>query len=166
MKSTRLLGLLGLLIVGAIFVTACGADDAEVVPTPVFEPTAAPSGDAPEATPVPAAADPAPTAVATEAPAALVGDSANGETLFGVNGCSGCHSTGANSIVGPGLSDVGATAATRVDGESADEYLTHAIVAPNDFLVDGYPGIMPLTFGDSLSKQEIADLVAYLVSLP
>jgi|TARA_B110000263_G_C15168606_1_gene445824 cytochrome c2 len=166
MKSTRLLGLIGLLIVGAIFVTACEAEGPEVVPTPIFEPTAAPSGGEPESTSVPAASDPASTAVPDEAPAALVGDSANGETLFGVNGCSGCHSTGANSIVGPGLSDVGATAATRVDGESADEYLTHAIVAPNDFLVDGYPGIMPLTFGDSLSKQEIADLVAYLVSLP
>ena len=161
MISTRLMSLTGLLIVGAIFIAACGSDDAEVVPTPVFEPTAAPAGDAPAATAPPAAA-PEPTA----APAALVGDAGNGETVFGVAGCSGCHSTGSNQIVGPGLSGMGATAETRVDGQTADEYLTTAIVSPNEFIVDGFSGIMPATFGDSLSEQEIADVVAYLVSLP
>lgn len=160
MKSTRLLGLTGLLIGGAIVLAACGSDDAEIVPTPVFEPTAAPAGQAP------AAATTAPAAP-TAAPAALVGDSANGQTLFGANGCSGCHSTGSNKIVGPGLSGIGTLAETRVDGQAADEYLTKAIVSPNAFVVtDYFPDLMPTTFGQSLSDQEVSDLVAYLVSLP
>ncbi len=29
-----------------------------------------------------------------------------------------------------------------------------------------FPGIMPGNFGQSLSEQEVADLVAYLISLP
>ena len=164
MNSTRLMSLTGLLVVVAIFIAACGSDDAEVVPTPIFEPTSAPAGDVPDA-PVattPPAAEPEPTA----APAALVGDPSNGETVFGSAGCSGCHSTGSNQVVGPGLSGVGTTAETRVDGLSATEYLTTSIVSPNDFVVDGFSGIMPGSFGDSLSEQEIADLVSYLVSLP
>jgi len=158
------MSLTGLLIVGAIFVAACGSDDAEVVPTPVFEPTAAPSGDAPAATAVPdAPAEVDPTAV-PEAPA--VGDATNGEALFAVQGCSGCHSTGENRVVGPGLSGVGVRAETRVDGQSADEYLTTSIISPIEFLVPDFPGIMPGNFGSAMSEAEIADLVAYLVSLP
>ncbi len=160
------MSLTGLLIVGAIFVAACGSDDAEAVPTPVFEPTAAPSGDAPAATAVPdAPAEVDPTAV-PEAPA--VGDATNGEALFTApaQGCSGCHSTGENRVVGPGLSGVGVRAETRVDGQSADEYLTTSIISPIEFLVPDFPGIMPGNFGSSMSESEIADLVAYLVSLP
>ena len=166
MFSTRRVSLTSLLIVGAIFFAACTSDDAEVVPTPVFEPTAAPSGDAPAATAVPGApAEVARTAV-PEAPAAAAGDATNGEALFSAQGCSGCHSTGENRVVGPGLSGVGVTAETRVDGQSAEEYLTTSIKSPNDFLVPDFPGIMPGNFGSSMSETEIADLVTYLISLP
>ena len=161
MKSTRLLGLTGLLIGGAIVLAACGGGDEEIVPTPVFEPTAAPA-----ATSAPAPTT-APTAAPTAAPVTLVGDAANGEALFGVQGCSGCHSTGANRVVGPGLSGVGTTAETRVAGLNADEYLTQSIKSPNAFVVpDFFADLMPTTFGQTLSEQEIADIVAYLISLP
>lgn len=163
MNKTRLLGLTGLLIVGAIFIAACGSDEAEPVPTPVFEPTAAPAGDVPENTDDASAHAPA----ATAAPVALVGDAGNGEAIFtGSSGCSGCHSTGSNTLVGPGLSGIGTIAESRVPGQSASEYLTAAIVAPNDFIVENFSPIMPGSFGDSLSEQEIADVVAYLISLP
>ncbi len=169
MFSTRLMSLTGLLIVSAIFLAACESDDAEVVPTPVFEPTAAPSGDASAATAISAVPDApaevAPTAV-PEAPAAVAGDVTNGEALFGAQGCSACHSTGENRVVGPGLSGIGVRAETRVDGQSADEYLTTAIISPNDFLVPDFPGIMPGNFGSSMSETEISDLVAYLIALP
>lgn len=162
MKSTRLLGLTGLLIGGAIVLAACGGGDEEIVPTPVFEPTAAPAGQAPAATSAPAA-----TTAPTAAPAALVGDAVNGEALFAAQGCSVCHSTGANTVVGPGLSGVGTTAETRVAGQTADEYLTVSIVSPNEFVgADYFPNLMPATFGQTLSEQEIADIVAYLISLP
>jgi len=166
MFSTRRMSLPGLLIVGAFFFLACASDDGEVVPTPVFEPTAAPSADAPAAMAVQdAPAEVAPTAV-PEAPTAAAGDATNGEALFAVQGCSSCHSTGENRVVGPGLSGVGVRAETRVDGQSADEYLTTSIKSPNDFLVPDFPGIMPGNFGSSMSETEISDLVAYLISIP
>ena len=161
MKSNRLLGLTGLLIGGAIVLAACGGGDEEIVPTPVFEPTAAPA-----ATSAPAPTT-APTAAPTAAPVTLVGDAVNGEALFAAQGCSGCHSTGANRVVGPGLSGVGTTAETRVAGLNADEYLTQSIKSPNAFVVpDFFADLMPATFGQTLSEQEIADIVAYLISLP
>ena len=166
MISTRRMSLTGLLIVGAIFFAACESDDGEVVPTPVFEPTAAPSGDAPAAMSVPdVPAEVAPVGV-PEAPAPPAGDATNGEALFAAQGCSSCHSTGENSIVGPGLSGVGVRAETRVEGQSANDYLTMAIKSPNDFLVPDFPGIMPGNFGSSMSETEISDLVAYLISIP
>ena len=154
MFSTRRMSLTGLLIVGAIFFAACASGDAEVVPTPVFEPTVAPSEVAPTAVP--------------EEPAVATGDATNGEALFAApaQGCSGCHSTGENRVVGPGLSGVGVRAETRVDGQTAEEYLTTSIKSPNDFIVPDFPGIMPGTFASSMSEAEIADIVAYLISLP
>ena len=179
MKSTRLLGLTGLFIGGVIVLAACGSDSVEVVPTPVFEPTAAPAGQAPAAataapqetavtapTEAPAPQETAVTAP-TEAPASPAGDAGNGEALFGANGCSGCHSTGSNRVVGPGLSGIGTTGESRVAGLSADQYVNDSIVSPNDFIVEGFsPGLMPGTFGETLSEQDVADLVAYLISLP
>ena len=163
MISIRLMSLTGLLVVGAIFIAACEAAEPEIVPTPVFHPTPAPVGDVPDA---PSTADTAtamdPLATSVE----ITGDIDSGESLFGSSGCSGCHSTGANRLVGPGLSGVGSAAETRVAGLTANEYLTASIVAPGDFVVPEYSNIMPATFGDTLSEQEIADLVAYLVSLP
>lgn len=166
MISTRRMSLTGLLIVGAIFFAACQGEDAEVVPTPVFEPTVAPAGDAPTAMSVPdVPAEVAPTAV-PEAQDAATGDATNGEALFAAQGCSGCHSTGENSVVGPGLSGVSVRAETRVEGQSANDYLTMSIKSPNDFLVPDFPGIMPGNFGSSMSETEISDLVAYLISIP
>ena len=70
-------------------------------------------------------------------------------------------------MVGPGLSGVGTTAETRVAGLNADEYLTQSIKSPNAFVVpDFFADLMPTTFGQTLSEQEIADIVAYLISLP
>lgn len=166
MISTRRMSLTGLLIAGAIFFAACESEDAEVVPTPVFEPTVAPSGDVPAAMSVPdTPVEVAPTAV-PEAPVVATGDATNGEVLFAAQGCSGCHSTGENRIVGPGLSGVGVRAEIRVEGQSANDYLTMSIKSPNDFLVPDFPGIMPGNFGSSMSETEISDLVAYLISIP
>ncbi len=151
------------MIVGAMFVAACGSDEADVVPTPIFEPTAASAGDTSDS---PAADTTAPAADPVDVPEALVGDAGNGEAVFSSAGCAACHSTESTDGVGPGLSGVGTTAETRVDGQTANEYLTAAIVAPNEFVVPDFAPIMVTTFADSLSEQEIADVVAYLVALP
>ncbi|MDP6824216.1 MAG: cytochrome c [Dehalococcoidia bacterium] len=89
---------------------------------------------------------------------------AKGEAIFKGNNCSGCHSTGSDQIVGPGLAEVGDNAATRVSGLSADDYLEQSIREPGAFIVDGFSDGMPAIFTD-LSETEMSDLVAFLKSL-
>ena len=69
-------------------------------------------------------------------------------------------------MAGPTWYAMAATAAERVEGQDATTYLYNSIVHPNDYLVDGYAaGIMLQNYGDTLSDQDVADLVAYLLTL-
>jgi cytochrome c len=98
----------------------------------------------------------------------LVGDAAKGQALFqGAAGCNACHNANSTAqLVGPGLKGVAARAATRKPGYTAIQYLHESIVAPNAFVVPGFSaGIMPQTFAQTLTPQQIADLIAYLLSL-
>lgn len=86
-------------------------------------------------------------------------------------GCFACHSIATEGIRGgergPDLSGVGGRATTRVPGTAAGDYLTEHIKRGSDasfFVVQGYPPIMP-PFGQRLKKEEIDDLVAFLLSL-
>jgi len=145
--------------------------------TPTLAPTTAP-------TTAPAAATVAATTAATSAPAAaaggisptpdawtamnLVGDAARGQALFqGAAGCNACHNaTSTTTLVGPGLKGVAVRAQTRRPGYTVVQYLHESIVWPNAFIVPGFtPGIMPQTFGQTLTPQQIADLIAYLQTL-
>jgi cytochrome c oxidase subunit II len=94
-----------------------------------------------------------------------------GLAVFNNSGCSGCHTfTPAKSggTTGPSLDDVtqdfnrakgdGKTKATDVAG-----FIKESIVQPNAYIAQGYaPGIMPQTFGTSLSAKDLNDVVAYL----
>ncbi|NQW16485.1 MAG: cytochrome c oxidase subunit II [Chloroflexi bacterium] len=92
--------------------------------------------------------------------------SENGEQLFLNTGCSGCHSTGTNTIVGPGLGGLSDRAGSTVESLSAEDYVAQSIVSPSAYIVGGAPvSAMPGTFGAQLSAGEIDDLVAYLLSL-
>ncbi len=105
-----------------------------------------------------------PRFVAAIAPADMPGDPANGEAVFNNTGCMGCHAVDTDAAgVGPGLKGIGAIAGERVDGQSAIEYLRAAIVAPNEYIVEGYDPIMPPY--DTLSDDDLNDLIAYLLSL-
>ena len=101
------------------------------------------------------------------ADAIKMGDLANGESLALTNGCVGCHSLDPNvKMTGPTWHNIGDTAVNRVEGMGPAAYLYHSIIAPDDYVVEGFPGgVMPKNFGDSLSTQELGDLVAYLLSL-
>ena len=107
------------------------------------------------------------------APAAAPGGNADaGKALFAQStigsqpGCVTCHSLDAGTtIVGPSMAGIGAAAASKVSGESAEQWLRNSIVNPNAYLEEGFAeGIMP-TYGDALSEQQVNDLVAYLLSL-
>ncbi len=92
-------------------------------------------------------------------------DTARAEQVALAYGCVGCHSLDPNQMMsGPTWYHMGDTAAGRVPGESPAFYIHHSIVAPNDYLVPGYQGgIMPADFGQRMSTQELADIVAYLL---
>ncbi|MCA9874203.1 MAG: cytochrome c [Anaerolineales bacterium] len=82
-------------------------------------------------------------------------------------GCITCHSLEPGVvIVGPSHAGVATRAETYVEGMSAEDYLHESIVSPDAHVVDGFtPGVMYQNFGEELNDQEIADLVAYLMTL-
>ena len=56
-------------------------------------------------------------------------------------------------------------AASRIPGLSAEEYIRNSMVNPSDYLVEGFPDVMAKNLAQVLSSQDIADLVAYLMTL-
>jgi nitric oxide reductase subunit C len=110
------------------------------------------------------------------------GDPAQGEKLFrrtllGARpepGCITCHSlTLATVLLGPSLADVATRSTTTIQqadykgqAASVEQYLQESISAPNVYLAPGFaPDVMRPTFAAELSSQEIADLVAFLLTL-
>jgi mono/diheme cytochrome c family protein len=96
------------------------------------------------------------------------GDVARGEVLF-TSGkelappCSGCHIP--NAPASPDLAGFGEVAATRVEGESAHEYAFYSITEPGRFIVEGYGNAMYNMYDEALTPQDLADLIAYILSL-
>jgi hypothetical protein len=92
-------------------------------------------------------------------------DTSAAETLALRYGCVGCHVLDPNqTMVGPTWHNMGDTAVIRVPAESPALYLYESIVNPNAYVVPGYPAnIMPQNFGETMSVQEIGEMVAYLL---
>lgn len=123
-----------------------------------------------------AATEPAGPAVGTDINIELPqGDAANGEVLATSQGCVGCHvstQTGpAWEASGdqPGIGDRAATRFTQEDytgsAETPEGYLLESIVDPNVYLVEGFQPVMPANYGESLTSQQAADLIAYMLTL-
>jgi mono/diheme cytochrome c family protein len=89
--------------------------------------------------------------------------------------CKACHTidteAAAKGLVGPNLTHIGTEAGTLVAGQSAADYIRTSIINPSAFIAPKCPAgacvdkVMPPTFGQKLSQQELDDLVAYLLSL-
>jgi len=102
------------------------------------------------------------------------GDPARGETLFNGTasladgkpaGCAGCHVSGAGTIA-PDIRGIATRAATRKEGYSAEKYIHESIVQPDAYVVQGFnAGVMPPDFGQRMSAQNLADIMAYLMTL-
>jgi cytochrome c oxidase subunit 2 len=84
--------------------------------------------------------------------------SADGAAVFEANGCGGCHvmeAAGATGTTGPNLDEV------LADKDAA--FIEESIVDPEAEIADGYNGgIMPTSFGDTLSPEELQALVKYI----
>ncbi len=90
------------------------------------------------------------------------------ETSLGTNaGCRICHSLEPGvKLVGPSFYGIAERAGRRVPGMSAEEYLRQSILEPDAYVPEGYPsGQMLPNLGEILSKEQIDDLVAFLMSL-
>ena len=87
-----------------------------------------------------------------------------GATTFADAGCGGCHTfakAGTDAEIGPHLDDLAADA--EAAGMPVAEFVRQSIVDPNAVLADGYQeGVMPKTFGDTLTPDALDALVAYL----
>lgn len=98
------------------------------------------------------------------------GDAARGAELFsqalnGAPACSSCHNPDATTLVGPGMEGYSQRAATQVQGQSAEAYTFTSITQPAAHIVSGFPNTMYTQYGRQLSAQQIADLIAYLLTL-
>jgi len=92
----------------------------------------------------------------------------DGEHLAASYGCTACHSTGSNRMVGPGWGNLYGSERTLSNGSTVkvdDAYLAAAILEPDRQVPQGYvPGVMP-SFAGKLKPQELDALVAYIRSL-
>jgi cytochrome c2 len=87
---------------------------------------------------------------------------ADGADIFATN-CTSCHSTGDDTIVGPGLAGIGERAALRVAGMSAYDYLQQSLREPSAYVVDGFPAVMPEW--SHLGDDSVDALIEYLTTL-
>ena len=88
-----------------------------------------------------------------------------GLTVFNSNGCSACHTLSAANAtgkVGPDLDNLVSYAKTAK--QPLEPFVHQSIVDPNAYIQPGYPkNVMPDTFGQSLTKEQLDHLVTFLV---
>ncbi len=111
-----------------------------------------------------------PTSVA-ELPA---GDAENGANLYQVTyACASCHGQideeGSNAV-GPWLGNIAEVGPQRQEGYTAADYIYESILKPNTFIAPDCPNAactepstMPGNFGERMSLQDMADIMAFLL---
>jgi hypothetical protein len=104
------------------------------------------------------------------------GDINRGKDLAESKGCTGCHvTTNAGpawepSEGQPGIGDRAETRFTQADytgqATTAEQYLFESIVNTNVYVVEGFaPNIMLSTYGETLTVEEVSDLITYMLSI-
>jgi mono/diheme cytochrome c family protein len=95
------------------------------------------------------------------------GDSNAGQALFnGALGCAGCHT----GVAAPDMAGVAGRAEQHATEDPTNyptprHYLVTSIVNPPFYVVEGFQPIMPTNFGERLTIEDMANLIAYLESL-
>lgn len=103
------------------------------------------------------------------------GDAAAGETLAQTLGCTACHitaPTGPAWLPTGGEPGIGERAEQRItqpdytgSAETPEQYLFESIVDPGVYLVEGFTDLMPHTYGQTLTDEQTADLIEYLLNI-
>lgn len=106
----------------------------------------------------------------------VVGDVERGKKLYNsatlgpksAEGCATCHNydeAAGEADKAPYTAGTATRAETRVPGMSAEEYLRESITTPNAYVVENYKeGDMYQEWAKDLNEQQMADLIAYLLS--
>ena len=89
------------------------------------------------------------------------------ETAGSGYACSNCHLVDSEKAnLGPGLLNIRERALTRVEGQSAAEYIYDSIIDPAAYLVEGFDAeLMPKNWSEIYTDLEIFDIVAYVLTL-
>lgn len=93
---------------------------------------------------------------------------ARGQLTGESTGCLQCHTVDGTPSSGPTWDGLYMSRVNLTSGESVtadDTHLRTGIVDPAAQLVEGYEAIMPGDYGETLSEQEISDLIEYIKSL-
>ena len=91
-----------------------------------------------------------------------------GEEIFKTKGtCEICHRIGQKGTRAPDLAGVGGRAAKTKPGFSAKQYIIESLLHPGNYLVEGYPNIMPMVDKPpiGLNRSEVWAIAAFLESL-
>ena len=88
-----------------------------------------------------------------------------GQQVFNAK-CATCHALVPDTIIiGPSLNGIATRAETRVEGQTADEYIQLSILRPGDYLVEGFNNVMITNFSKELTNEDMNALVAFLLTL-
>jgi cytochrome c oxidase subunit 2 len=91
-----------------------------------------------------------------------------GEMIAQQFGCLACHSVDGSQLVGPTWKGVFGSSETLEDGTSMlvdRNYLFKSIRDPGIQIVAGYQNLMPESIAESLSDEQIEDVIAFIESL-
>ncbi len=106
---------------------------------------------------------------ATTAPIIVDPDAAvRGEIIASSTGCLACHTIDGTPGSGPTWRGLAGSSRPLQSGDvvtADDVYLTNSIVDPGSQVVAGFDNIMSPDYEDSLTEQEVVDLVEYIKSL-
>jgi mono/diheme cytochrome c family protein len=98
------------------------------------------------------------TEATTQTSTTTAASTADGAALFESQGCTGCHTlaaAGSTATTGPVLDDV-------LKGKPKS-FISESITDPNAEIAKGYPpDVMPQSFGQTMSPEELSALVDYL----
>lgn len=88
-----------------------------------------------------------------------------GQAVFNAR-CATCHALVPDTIIiGPSLYGIATRAETRVEGQSAEEYITMSVLRPGDYVVEGFNNVMITNLAKELTSEELNALTAFLMTL-
>ena len=93
---------------------------------------------------------------------------AQGQALAESKGCLQCHTVDGTPSSGPTWKGLAGSSRPLTSGESViadDTYLFNSIVDPSLQVVQGFDAIMPPDYGETLSSDEVDDLINYIKSV-